>query len=103
MILYKLDYVIEKTLNKASDERQVLHKLANVKLSDRDAAKAWTRILDHKWYMSERMGRDVGLRVAAIDYFENVEPVPTPRRAASRGGLPARLRMMEPLMKQAHG
>ena len=29
------------------------------------------RILEHKWLMSERMGRDVGMRVATIDYLEN--------------------------------
>jgi hypothetical protein len=29
-------------------------------------------VLEHKWFVSERIGRDVGLRVAAIDYFENV-------------------------------
>ena len=28
--------------------------------------------LKHKWYVSERLGQDVGLRVAAVDYFENV-------------------------------
>jgi hypothetical protein len=29
-------------------------------------------VLEHKWFVSERLGRDVGLRVAALDYFENV-------------------------------
>jgi hypothetical protein len=41
----------------------------------------WPRLLEHKWYLGERLGRDVGLRVAALDFFENVQP---PRPRASR-------------------
>ncbi len=33
----------------------------------------WPRILQHKWLMSEKLGRDVGLRVACIDFLENME------------------------------
>jgi hypothetical protein len=38
-----------------------------------EARALWPRILEHKWFLSERLGRDVGLRVAAIDYLENIE------------------------------
>jgi transitional endoplasmic reticulum ATPase len=37
------------------------------------AADLWRRILQHKWLMSEKLGRDVGLRVACIDFLENME------------------------------
>ena len=37
------------------------------------AASLWPRILQHKWLMSEKLGRDVGLRVACIDFIENME------------------------------
>jgi transitional endoplasmic reticulum ATPase len=37
------------------------------------AADLWPRILQHKWLMSEKLGRDVGLRVASIDFLENME------------------------------
>src|SRR3974390_309019 len=37
------------------------------------AADLWPRILQHKWLMSEKLGRDVGLRVACIDFLENME------------------------------
>ena len=33
----------------------------------------WPRILLHKWLMSEKLGRDVGLRIACIDFLENIE------------------------------
>ena len=61
------------------DTVRELRKLAGVRLSAREAEVVWSRLLEHKWYMGERLGRDVGLRVAAADYFENIEP---PRRRA---------------------
>jgi hypothetical protein len=78
--------------------RRSLRKLAGVELSAREARDVWPSVLEHKWYLGERLGRDVGLRVAAVDFFENVHPAP--RRAPARahsGGLPPRLPMMMPL------
>jgi hypothetical protein len=78
--------------------RRSLRRLAGVELSASEASAAWPNVLEHKWYLGERLGRDVGLRVAAVDYFENIQPAP--RRAAFRaksGGLPPRLPMMMPL------
>ena len=73
MIPFKLDYVIELALQEQpSAEQIVLKKLAGAKLSKNEASVAWERILDHKWYVSEKLGRDIGFRVAAIDYFENI-------------------------------
>ena len=37
------------------------------------AADLWPKILQHKWLMSEKLPRDVGLRVACIDFLENME------------------------------
>ena len=88
--------VIREAFNGLLKSRsRAVRKLAGVRLSEREARAAWPRILDHKWYMGERLGRDVGLRVAAVDYFENVEPPRTraPRRA-NRDALPPRLPMM---------
>ena len=75
-----------------------LRKLAGVKLSADEARAEWTRLLEHKWYLGERLGRDVGLRVAAADYFENIRP-PHARAARRRhgGGNPPRLPMMMPV------
>src|ERR1044072_5295280 len=73
MIPFKLDYVIEKTINEgACEEQKVLKELAGVRLKPAEARAEWLRVLEHKWFVSGRMGRDVGLRVAALDYFENV-------------------------------
>ena len=73
MIPFRLDYVIEKVnAEGACEEQKVLKELAGVKLRPAEARAEWPRVLEHKWFVSERLGRDVGLRVAALDYFENV-------------------------------
>jgi hypothetical protein len=42
-------------------------------------AEVFHEILEHRWYMSERAGRDVGTTAAARSYFERVLPkVPEP-------------------------
>lgn len=68
-----LDHVIERLAAEwpGSDVAR-LGRLAGVPLSSREARRAWPRVLEHKWLLSERLGRDVGLRVAAVDYFENI-------------------------------
>jgi CheY-like chemotaxis protein len=37
------------------------------------AVELWDKILEHKWVMSERLGRDVGLKVACRDFFESTD------------------------------
>ncbi len=37
-----------------------------------EAEKRWQEILEHKWYMSEREGQDVGIRTAALDYYRRL-------------------------------
>jgi len=77
MSIYKLDYTIEKVLRDApSAEQALIKKYLSEDVSKREAEYLWQRIADHKWLVSERLKRDIGFRVAAIDYFENFyEPV----------------------------
>ncbi|HEX8145680.1 MAG TPA: DUF4032 domain-containing protein [Pyrinomonadaceae bacterium] len=77
--------------------RRSLRQLAGVELSASEARAVWPSVLEHKWYLGERLGRDVGLRVAAVDYFENIHPAPRRTPAGAHGGLPPRLPMMMPL------
>ena len=73
MIPFRLDYVIEQSsLEGVCEEQKVLKELAGVRLQPAEARAEWPRVLEHKWFVSERLGRDIGLRVAALDYFENV-------------------------------
>ncbi|HEV3468277.1 MAG TPA: DUF4032 domain-containing protein [Pyrinomonadaceae bacterium] len=88
MIPFRLDYVIEKTLGGgAGEEQKLLRELAGVRLTRAEAASEWGRVLEHKWFVSERLGRDIGLRVAAIDYFENVR-LPRHARTANKNPAP---------------
>jgi hypothetical protein len=102
MIPFRLEHVITETLSRTSPasgrrERRTIKHLTGVRLSGRSAREVWLAVLDHKWYLSERLGRDVGLRTAAVDYLENIAPPPTVRRLR-RGTLPPRLPMMRGLI-----
>lgn len=67
MIPYKLDYTIEKVLeNRFLPEQKFTEK-----------------IQAHKWFVSERLGRDVGIFVAALDYFLNIQKLPPTPKTAS--------------------
>jgi len=78
--------------------RRSLKELAGVRLSASEASDVWPQVLEHKWYLGERLGRDVGLRVAAVDYFENIRrPRARTSLRAGSGGLPPRLPMMMPV------
>lgn len=70
------DFVVRPIPDGESDVYYVklIGRLANVKLSPEEALQEWGHILDHKWYMSENEGRDVGIEVAALDYFRNILP-----------------------------
>ncbi len=90
-IPFKLDYVIEKLAEPGASERQAIKAFAGISLPAGEALEIWPRILDHKWYISVRLGRDTGLRVAAIDYFENIYEMP---RASLKGRRRAGLRVI---------
>ena len=66
----KLDYVIESLAG--AEEQSLLARAAGRRLSRVEATSVWPAVLKHKWLLSERLGRDVGMRVAAVDYFDNV-------------------------------
>src|SRR3954470_8974517 len=106
MIPFRLDYVIERTLrasNSASGqrERRIIKDLTGIRLPKSNAREVWSSILEHKWYLGERLNRDVGLRTAAIDYLENFAPPQVVRRTRN-DSLHPRMPVMQPLAgKQA--
>lgn len=72
MIFYQLDYVVEEIKkNEPSKEQIILRKLTGENFTKKEAECIWERVVDHKWYIGERLKRDVGERVAAVDYIEN--------------------------------
>lgn len=103
-IQFTLEHVIEKTLAATyrAPEQRALKELIGVRLPAKEARHTWQRIQDHKWYISERLGRDVGLHVAAVDFIENIEPLRVTKRPR-RDTLPPTLPMMKSLTRSFQG
>ena len=53
---------------------EMMRRLTHLRFSDSDAEGKWREIRHHRAQMSSRLGRDVGLRLAAFDWFVNIEP-----------------------------
>lgn len=69
-ILQRLDRV--RSENGIAVHSALLLILTSLGFEEEEARRHWEAILKHKVLMGERIGRDVGLRVAALDYFVNV-------------------------------
>ncbi len=92
MVFYRLDYVIEEVLKNApSYEQQTLKSLVGANYTKEEAKYIWGRVIDHKWYVGERLRRDVGLRVAAVDYVENFYNPATFRKNRKPTGIFSRI------------
>ena len=52
-----------------------IFEISGLKIDPDLAEDLWLKILQHKWVLSEKIGRDVGMKVACIDYVENIVPV----------------------------
>ncbi len=56
--------------------RPTTARLAAVVGPDRDIIQSYCDVLEHKWLLSERAGRDVGLEAAIHSYLESGAPAP---------------------------
>lgn len=63
--------LIKSPETKYSDAQIFLQEFTGNNFSRKDAEDIWLKVIDHKWNISENLKRDVGLRVAAIDFIEN--------------------------------
>ena len=82
MIQHKLEFVIEEISSAQLAAQGLLQAYTGKVVPKSEAQRVWQRIPDHKWYLSERLGRDVGTRVAAVDFIENFyEPAKKTRRS----------------------
>jgi diguanylate cyclase (GGDEF)-like protein len=50
----------------------LLFTLTHLRFPEEVAEAKWRRVLEHKYVMSQRQGRNVGMRVALLDYLLNV-------------------------------
>ena len=72
MRAFKFDYATERIDDGGHGlERSLLQIYADRRISDMEANDLLRKVADHKWFVSEKLSRDVGFHVAAIDYVEN--------------------------------
>ena len=58
----------------------LLYRLVSEEFEEEEAKKLWFEIIDHKWKISQQLGRNVGIRVATLDYLENIKKlIKTPK------------------------
>jgi hypothetical protein len=82
MIPYRYDYIIGELNSNEFAAQGLVEAYTGKVVPRREAVKILRRIPDHKWYLSERLGRDVGTRVAAVDFLENFYEPPRPKGSA---------------------
>jgi hypothetical protein len=52
----------------------VVHAIPDALRGKLDEAEVFHEVLEHRWFLSEKAGRDVGTTAAARDYFKRVLP-----------------------------
>lgn len=77
-------FIIDSPKTKFSDEQIILKEFTGKQFSRIEAEALFSKITNHKWMISEQLNRDVGLRVAAIDFMENFYQ---PQNNLSQGSL----------------
>jgi len=65
---YLLDSIGKKS---GTYYRDLIFALIQIRLPEDEAKRDWKEILKHKYILSERLGRNVGIHVATLDYYTN--------------------------------
>ncbi len=59
-------------------------ELSEISVDPEKACDLWAKILQHKWFLSEKIGRDVGIKIACLDFLENVQEMKEARDKSER-------------------
>jgi diguanylate cyclase (GGDEF)-like protein len=62
----------QKASNPETFYSDLIYTLSHLRYEEAEARVLWVNLLSHKYDISYRLGRNVGIRVAALDYFKNV-------------------------------
>ena len=75
----EVQYLVDKAVKKKGGNfyRDILFGIAAVSFPEDKAKALWQEILRHKYIISERLGRNIGIRVATLDYLENIKKLIT--------------------------
>ncbi|OGS25956.1 MAG: hypothetical protein A2297_05295, partial [Elusimicrobia bacterium RIFOXYB2_FULL_48_7] len=73
----ELQYTIDKIVEakRGTFYSDILYNIASERFSETEAKKLWQEIISHKYMMSEMLKRNVGVRVATMDYLENIKNI----------------------------
>ncbi len=71
---YDLDKIFESLPPKKDGKffSKLIYYLSTIELSEEEAEKAYNNILNHKKFLSQKLEREIPLRVASLDYFFNI-------------------------------
>jgi diguanylate cyclase (GGDEF)-like protein len=53
--------------------RELIFALIQIRLPEEEAKRDWKEILKHKYLLSEKLGRNVGIHVSSLDYYTNIK------------------------------
>jgi diguanylate cyclase (GGDEF)-like protein len=53
--------------------RDLIFAIIQIRLPEEEATRDWKDILRHKYLLSEKLGRNVGIHVATLDYYTNIK------------------------------
>ncbi len=53
--------------------RDLIFAIIQIRLPEDEAKRDWREILKHKYTMSEKLDRNVGIHVATLDYYTNIK------------------------------
>jgi len=56
--------------------RDMIFALIQIRLPEEEAERDWKEILKHKYLLSEKLSRNVGIHVATLDYYTNIKKKP---------------------------
>lgn len=59
-------------ISSTDDYSARVFEISGHKIDPELAQDLWSKVLQHKWVLSEKTGRDVGIKVACIDFIENI-------------------------------
>jgi SpoVK/Ycf46/Vps4 family AAA+-type ATPase len=63
---------IHKEMAEPEEFATHIYEISGHRVDPKLSVDIWARIQQHKWVLSEKIGRDVGIKVAALDFIENI-------------------------------
>ncbi len=62
----------QEHVSKDLSYNDIILNLSGLQFDEEKAREKWNELLKHKYIMSMKLGRNVGIRVASVDYFYNI-------------------------------